>query len=353
MSATPAVPAPPVASAGPTASGDPVAPGDPVGPGGSSARRALITGITGQDGWYLSELLIAEGYEVFGLVLDSDTAPEPPNSARIVGDVRDAESVLAALTECDPDEVYNLASISSVGQSWQLPELAADINGLGALRILAAIRDLEAAGGKQIRFIQASSAEIFGDAPAPQNEQTPIRPVSPYGAAKAFAHHAVSAYRAAGGWAAAAILFNHESPRRPEQFVTRKITRAVARIAEGGSDKLVLGNLEARRDWGFAGDYMRALSLIARQDVPSDFVVASGVGHSVREFVATAFAHVGISDWESMVTTDSALERAADAAEQRGDASRARRELGWEPSVGFAELIGLMVDADRDDVKRN
>jgi GDPmannose 4,6-dehydratase len=308
--------------------------------------RALITGITGQDGWYLSQLLTADGYEVFGLALAADHLPEPPDTTRIVGDVRDAGSVRAALDSCEPDEVYNLASISSVGASWLQPELAADINGLGALRILAAIREIGQSSGRQIRFVQASSAEIFGDAAPPQSEQTPIAPVSPYGAAKAFAHHAVSAYRAAGGFAAAAILFNHESPRRPEQFVTRKITRAVARIATGSDEKLVLGNLEARRDWGYAADYMRAMAAIARQDAPSDFVVATGVCHSVRDFVATAFAHVGIAEWESLVTTDAALERAADASEQRGDATRARDVLGWAPTVDFAELVGLMVDAD-------
>jgi GDPmannose 4,6-dehydratase len=305
--------------------------------------RALITGVTGQDGWYLSELLQTTGHEVFGLVLPGDPSPLPPGVSAIPGDSRDAASLDAALQESAPDVVYNLASISSVAESWVHPELAADINGLGTLRLLASIRD----SGRAVRFVQASSAEIFGEAPAPQDEQTPIRPVTPYGAAKAFAHHCVAAYRAAGVWAAAAILYNHESPRRPEQFVTRKITKAVARIAQGSDEPLVLGNLSARRDWGYARDYMEGLILIASTETPSDFVIATGVSHSVEDFVATAFAHVGISDWRAHVSTDTALERATDASEQRGNAAHAHRELGWTPSVDFTGLVGLMVDADR------
>jgi len=305
--------------------------------------RALITGITGQDGWYLSELLRESGHEVFGLVTADDPQPDPPATTRLVGDMRDGDSLIAALDAASPDVVFNLASISSVADSWARPELAADINGVGTMRLLAAIHS----GQRPIRFVQASSAEIFGDAAAPQNEQTPIHPVSPYGAAKAFAHHAVSAYRAAGVWASAAILYNHESPRRPEQFVTRKVTAAVARIAEGSDEQLVLGNLDARRDWGYARDYMHALVLMAAAEVPADYVIATGVSHTVRDFVATAFAHVGITDWQSRVGSDPSFTRATDASEQRGDASQARRELGWAPTVDFAELVGLMVDADR------
>jgi len=305
--------------------------------------RALITGITGQDGWYLSELLQAGGYEVFGLVTADDPAPDPPGATRLVGDMRDTASLSAALSSCSPDVVFNLASISSVADSWVNPELAADINGLGTLRLLAALHS----SGRPVRFVQASSAEIFGDAPAPQDESTPIHPVSPYGAAKALAHHAVSAYRSAGVWAAAAILYNHESPRRPEKFVTRKITAAVARIAEGSDETLMLGNLDARRDWGYARDYMQALVLMAGLEEPADFVIATGVSHTVRDFVAAAFEHVGIADWESRVGSDPSFTRATDASEQRGDASKARRELGWAPTVEFAELVGLMVDADR------
>ena len=309
--------------------------------------RALITGITGQDGWYLSELLRESGHDVYGLVLPGDTNPLPPEAHPVPGDARDTASLVAALGDCDPDVIFNLASISSVADSWQHSELAADINGVGTLRLLAAIHD----AGRSTRLVQASSAEIFGDAPAPQDEQTPVRPVSPYGAAKAFAHHAVAAYRAAGVWAAAAILYNHESPRRPDTFVTRKITSTVARIAAGSEENLVLGNLDARRDWGYARDYMQAMTLIAQQDEPSDYVVATGVSHTVRDFVAAAFAHVGVRDWESRVTSDPAFTRATDASEQRGDAGRIRRELGWAPSIDFAALVGLMVDADLEIVR--
>jgi len=235
--------------------------------------RALITGVTGQDGWYLSELLHAADFELFGLVLPGDANPLPPDVAGIEGDARDAASLEAALTGCRPDIAYNLASISSVAESWRHPELAADINGLGTLRLLAAIQS----SGRPVRLVQAGSAEIFGEAPPPQDEQTPIHPVTPYGAAKAFAHHCVSAYRAAGVWAASAILYNHESPRRPEQFVTRKITKAVAAIATGGDEPLVLGNVSARRDWGYARDYMQALCLIGSASEPADFVIATGV----------------------------------------------------------------------------
>jgi GDPmannose 4,6-dehydratase len=309
--------------------------------------RALITGITGQDGWYLSELLRESGHEVYGLVVPGDPQALPDGAVGIEGDSRDTGSLVAALETAQPDVIYNLASISSVADSWAHPELAADINGVGTLRLLAAIHDK----GSPIRFVQASSAEVFGDAPAPQDEQTPIRPVSPYGAAKAFAQHAVSAYRAAGVWAAAAILYNHESPRRPDKFVTRKITATVARIADGSDENLVLGNLDARRDWGYARDYMQAMTLMAGQAEPCDYVIATGVSHTVRDFVAAAFTHVGISDWESRVTSDPAFTRATDAGEQRGDATKIRRELGWAPSIDFASLVGLMVDTDLEIIR--
>ena len=309
--------------------------------------RALITGIAGQDGWYLSELLRDAGTEVFGLVLPEDEAALPPGVTGIVGDVRDASSLRSALEESDPDAVYNLASVSAVAESWTKPELVAEVNGLGVVRMLAAIRDSQ----RPIRFLQASSAEIFGDAPAPQDERTPIRPGSPYGAAKAFAHHSVAAYRAAGMWAASAILYNHESPRRPHQFVTRKITKSVAAIAEGSSEPLVLGNLDARRDWGFARDYMQALVRIASAPRAEDYVVATGVSHTVREFVTMAFAHVGITDWSDWVRSDTAFLRASDSHEQRGDATKLRDELGWRPTVELGELVAMMVDADRAELR--
>jgi GDPmannose 4,6-dehydratase len=248
----------------------------------------------------------------------------------------------------EPDEVYNLAAISSVARSWEDPETVADVNGVGAVRLLLAARAFGERAGRVVRFVQASSAEIFGDAPAPQDEHTPIAPRTPYGAAKAYAHHAVAAYRAAGTWAASAILYNHESPRRPPTFVTRKITRTVAAIADGRTQRLALGSLAVRRDWGFAGDYADALIRIARHVEPRDFVIATGVSNSIADFVRLAFAHVGIRDWERYVDLDPALQRTGDAGEQRGDASLARAELGWAPTLDLGELIARMVDADRD-----
>jgi GDPmannose 4,6-dehydratase len=307
--------------------------------------RALVTGVTGQDGWYLSELLRARGDTVFGVV--SDGAAVPPGVLPIPGDMRDAASLHRAVETSEPDEVYNLASISSVAQSWQDPETVADVNGLGVVRLLLALREFAERSGRRPRLVQASSAEIFGDAPAPQNERTPIAPRTPYGAAKAYAHHIVAAYRSAGVWAASAILYNHESPRRPDTFVTRKITKAVAAIAAGSSERLVLGNLDVRRDWGFAGDYADALVRIAGQDEPRDFVIATGVSSSIADFVRLAFARVGISDWSAHVDLDPGLQRAGDADEQRGDASLARELLGWTPATDLAALVTMMVDADR------
>jgi len=311
--------------------------------------RALITGVTGQDGWYLSEALLAEGVTVFGLVAPGDASGRPPGVVPLLGDMRDAASLRSAVDAAEPDEVYNLAAISSVAQSWHEPEAVADVNGVGVVRLLEAVRAFEdgrPAGGR-VRVVQAGSAEIFGNAPAPQDESTFIALGTPYGAAKAYAHHVVRAYRGAGAWAANAILYNHESPRRPEAFVTRKITAAAAAIAAGRGARLVLGNLDARRDWGFAGDYTDALRRIARQADPRDFVIATGVSHSIADFVRTAFAEVGIDDWERHVVVDPALQRAGDADEQRGDATLARTVLGWTPTVGFAGLVRLMVDADR------
>lgn len=305
--------------------------------------RALITGVTGQDGWYLSELLAAQGHEVFGLVSGQDTAQVPPNVRPLTGDMGDAASLSAALDAGRPDELYNLASISSVAQSWSDPALVADVNGVGVLRLLD---ELRRRNWEHVRFVQAGSAEVFGDAPAPQSEATPLRPVTPYGAAKALAQHAVLAYRTAGLWAASVILYNHESPRRPDTFVTRKITKAVAEIAAGRREPLVLGTLDVRRDWGYAGDYAEAMTLVARHDRPDDFVVSSGVSHTIAEFVAAAFARVGIDDWRPWVRVDGDLQRPTDAAEQRGDSRHIRETLGWRPRVDFAQLVSTMVDAD-------
>jgi GDPmannose 4,6-dehydratase len=308
--------------------------------------RSLITGITGQDGWYLSGLLRAEGGEVTGVVRPGDTAEVPDGVTTVPGDLSDPDSLVRAVEAADPDEVYNLAGLTSVGASWQDPAVTADVNGTGFVRLLDAVRRHSESTGRPIRVVQASSAEIFGHAPAPQDEQTPLAPVSPYGAAKAFAHHVASLYRATGVPVSTAILYNHESPRRPQSFVTRKITHGVAAIARGRQDTLLIGNLEPRRDWGFAGDYARALRLIARHPDPDDFVVASGVSRSVGDFVAAAFREVGIDDWRSHVEIDSRFTRAADPGEQRGDASKARRELSWEPEVSFEEMVAAMVAAD-------
>jgi GDPmannose 4,6-dehydratase len=308
--------------------------------------RALITGVTGQDGWYLSEILAEQGYDVFGLVSSSDSAAVPPHVTAFTGDLRDRDSLIEALDETEPDEVYNLASISSVALSWREPELVADVNGLGAVRLLAALQ------GRDVRFVQASSAEIFGVAAPPQDETTPVAPTTPYGASKAFAHHAVAAYREAGLHASSVILFNHESPRRPETFVTRKITKAVAAIATGGAEPLRLGNLDARRDWGYARDYAEAMTLVARHDEPTDFVVATGVSHRIADFVAAAFACVGIDDWAAHVVLDPQLARHGDSREQRGTAAKAHTLLGWAPTVEFADIVRLMVDNDIREAQR-
>ena len=313
--------------------------------------RSLITGVTGQDGWYLSELLREQGHEVFGLVIDGDPAPLPPDVRPLYGDMGDAASIAIALDMSLPGEIYNLAGISSVAESWHHPERVADINGVGVVRLLHAVRTLVERTGQSVRIVQAGSAEIFGDSPPPQDEHTAIRPTTPYGAAKAFAHHAVGVYRSTGLAASSAILYNHESPRRPKHFVTRKITSAVARITCGSNEQLVLGNLDVRRDWGHAGDYMRAMTMIAHHDEPADFVIASGVSRSVEDFVAAAFAYVGIEDWSRHVRIDPALVRPVEPFEQRGDPTRAQRVLGWQPKVTFEDLVAAMVDADLASVR--
>jgi GDPmannose 4,6-dehydratase len=313
---------------------------------------ALITGITGQDGGYLAERLLAEGCAVHGLVHEGDPQvgellARSPGVLLHTGDLTDDASLGRVVAESAPDEVYNLAGISSVAFSWERPVLTADVTALGAARLLEQVWQLQERLGRPVRFVQASSAEIFGDAEvAPQDETTPLRPNSPYGASKAFAHQLVGVYRGRGLHAVSAILYNHESPRRPPTFVTRKITRAAARIAQGLERELVLGNLDARRDWGWAPDYVDAMVRAARHTEAGDYVVATGTAHSVRDFAAAAFARAGVSDWESYVRVDQAFVRPSDAALQLGDSSRARGELGWAPTVEFEELVGRMVDAD-------
>jgi GDPmannose 4,6-dehydratase len=314
--------------------------------------RALITGITGQDGGYLADALLADGWQVDGLVMPGDPLlPEllarVPQAHIHEGDLTDEAGITALVDWLQPDQIYNLGGISSVAFSWQRPVLTAQVTGLGPGILLEAAWQLQQRIGRPVRLLQASSSEIFG-APdhAPQNELTPIRPVNPYGAAKAFAHHLVGVYRGRGLSASACVLYNHESPRRPDTFVARKITKAAAVIAAGGEQPLRLGNLDTRRDWGWAPDYVNAMRLALAHDEPGDYVIATGRAHSVRELVAAAFAHAGVRDWTRYVEVDPGLVRPADAAQQVGDATKARTVLGWRPTVSFEEMVARMVDAD-------
>jgi len=314
----------------------------------SRARRALITGISGQDGSYLAEFLLERGYQVYGVVRRTSSARlERLESCLdrvtlLSGDLLDQTSLQRAVAEARPTEVYNLAAQSFVPTSWSEPVATAEATALGATRLLEALRS----HAPEARFYQASTSEMFGAAPPPQSESTPFHPRSPYGVAKAYAHWATVNYRESYGmFAVSGILFNHESPRRGPEFVTRKVTRAAARIAAGLERELALGNLEARRDWGFAGDYVRAMWAMLQLDKPEDFVVATGETHSVAELCAAAFEVVGL-DWKEHVRTDPALLRPAEVDHLVGDARRARERLGWRPEVGFAELVRMMVEAD-------
>jgi GDPmannose 4,6-dehydratase len=322
----------------------------------SDRKRALVTGITGQDGSYLAELLIEAGYEVHGLIRRSSSI----NTRRIdhlyqdrhqpdvrlhlhYGDMSDATGLARLVEEVRPAEVYNLAAQSHVRVSFDMPDYTGDVDALGALRVLEAILHVD----RSIRFYQASSSEMFGKAAeVPQRETTPFHPRSPYGAAKAYAYWMTVNYREAYDmFTVNGILFNHESPRRGETFVTRKITRAVARIAGGRQDALYLGNLDAQRDWGYAPDYVRAMWLMLQQEVAEDFVIATGETHTVREFVELAFGQVGL-DWEKFVKIDPAYFRPTEVDLLLGDASRARERLGWESTTTFPELVRIMVAAD-------
>jgi GDPmannose 4,6-dehydratase len=313
------------------------------------AKRALITGITGQDGSYLAELLLEKGYEVVGMIRRSSA----PNVLRIEhlldritlkpADLLDQLSLLRLLDEVRPHEVYNLAAMSFVPASWDQPMLTGEFNSQGVTRLLDAIRRVDPA----MRFYQASSSEMFGKVrEVPQTELTPFHPRSPYGVSKVFAHYITVNYRESYGlFAVSGMLFNHESPRRGIEFVTRKVTDGVARIKLGFADALPIGNLDAQRDWGFAGDYVRAMWLMLQQDQPDDYVIATGVCHSVRELVEIAFARVGL-DWQKYVRVDPALLRPAEVDHLLGDSSKARNALGWSPQVEFRQLIEMMVDAD-------
>jgi len=314
-------------------------------------RTALITGITGQDGSYLAELLLEEGYEVFGMVRRASTE----NFDRIThlvdrvtlvqGDLLDQFSLVSVLETARPTEVYNLAAQSFVPTSWKQPVLTAEFTAVGVTRVLEAIRQVD----PLIRFYQASSSEMFGKVrEVPQTEETPFYPRSPYGVAKVYGHFITVNYRESYGlFAVSGILFNHESPRRGLEFVTRKISDGVARIKLGLTDELRLGNMDAKRDWGFAGDYVRAMWLMLQQEEPSDYVIATGVENSVQDFEDLAFAHVGL-DPEKHVRVDQKFVRPAEVDHLVGDASKARRELGWEPKVSFQELVEIMVDADME-----
>jgi GDPmannose 4,6-dehydratase len=315
------------------------------------AKTALITGITGQDGSYLVELLLDRGYEVHGLVRRSST----DNLNRIqhllehdrltlhYGDLTDGGGLTRLVSDLSPEEVYNLAAQSHVKVSFDIPDYTTDVTAVGAVRLLEAIRS----AGIKTRFYQASSSEMFGKVrETPQAEHTPFHPRSPYACAKVFAHWITVNFREAYGlYGCSGILFNHESPRRGETFVTRKISLAVARIKAGQQEKLYLGNLEAKRDWGFAKEYVEAMWLMLQQDKPQDFVIATGETHSVRDFTQAAFDHVGL-DWEKHVETDAEHHRPAEVDLLKGDASKAKEVLGWEPQIKFAGLVKLMVDAD-------
>lgn len=315
--------------------------------------RAFVTGISGQDGSYLAERLIAEGVEVHALAHPDDAPSEAPGVTLHSGDLADVEAIRRLVLDLAPDEVYNLAGLSSVARSWTEPDLTARVNALGAAGLMESARLSQERRGAQVRFVQASSAEIFGEpATSPQDESTPIRPVNPYGASKAYAHVMVGVMRSRDLHAVSAILYNHESPRRPAQFVTRKITSTVAAIAQGRADRLALGNLDARRDWGWAPDYVDALVRAARTGQARDYVIATGVAHSVRDFVAAAFARCGIDDWEQYVEIDPEFVRPTDPTELTGDASLARDALGWSPTVEFDEIVGRMVEADLERVSR-
>ena len=311
----------------------------------------LVTGIAGQDGGYLAERLTAEGHEVHGLVTAGDPQREDlaarvPQARLHVGDLRDAARLADLLADVDPDEVYHLGGPSSVAQSWAEPVLFAEVVGLASARLLE-LAWHRRESGRDVRVLVASSAEVFG-APAavPQDESTPLRPMSPYGAAKAYAQQLARVYRQRGLHVCTVVLYNHESPRRPPSFVTRKITSTVAAIARGRADALVLGNLDARRDWGWAPDYVDAMVRALRHPEAGEYVVATGRAHSVRDLVAVAFRHVGIEDWEPLVRSDPALVRPLDAPLLVGEATRAHEVLGWSPTVGFEQMVAAMVDAE-------
>ena len=329
-------------------------------------KVAIITGITGQDGSYLADFLIKKNYEVHGIVRRASTL----NTARIshlyedqhkknkklflhYGDLADAGTIRKIIYKVRPDEIYNFAAQSHVKVSFEIPEYTADITGIGALRILEAIRDFQVETGRKIKFYQASSSEMFGSSLPPQNEKTPLRPQSPYGAAKVFAYDMANLYREAYGiFAVNGILFNHESPRRGETFVTRKITKGIAKIKAGLDTKLYLGNLKARRDWGYAPEYVEAAWIMMQQPKPDNYVIGTGEAHSVKEFVELAFREAGLGDWKKYVEIDPQYYRPAEVHNLVADISKAKKNLGWKPKTKFKDLVKIMVWADINEIKK-
>ena len=329
-------------------------------------KIALITGITGQDGSYLAELLLKKGYFVHGIIRRASTF----NTARVNhlyqdlhtkttklflhhGDLADAGTLRKIIYQTRPDEIYNLGAQSHVKVSFEIPEYTMDITGNGALRVLEAIRDFQNDTGKKVRFYQASSSEMFGSSPPPQSEKTPFSPQSPYGAAKLFAYNMTNLYRDAYGiFAVNGILFNHESPRRGETFVTRKITRGIARIKAGLDKKLYLGNLNAKRDWGYAPEYMEAAHLMMQQSKPDNYVIGTGETHSVKEFVELAFKEAGLGDWKKYVKIDKRYYRPAEVHHLIANTTKAKKVLGWKPRTKFRDLVKIMVWTDINQPKK-
>jgi GDPmannose 4,6-dehydratase len=320
----------------------------------SLMTRALITGVTGQDGYYLSKLLHEKGYEVYGLVRGQNNPKteflraELPFVKILTGDLLDLSSLIRALDAAKPDEFYNLGAISFVAYSWENAMLTSDVTGKGVLNALEAVRLYSGDDPAKVRFYQASSSEMFGKVQqVPQSESTLLWPRSPYGVAKVFGHYMTINYRESYGMhASSGILFNHESPMRGPEFVTRKISQSVARIARGQQEKIVLGNIDAKRDWGFAGDYVDAMWRMLQQPEADDYVVSTDETHSVREYLEIAFRHVGIADWETRVEQDPAFFRPAEVDLLIGDSRKARTALGWAPTISFEQLVTMMVDAD-------
>ncbi len=323
-------------------------------------KVALITGVTGQDGSYLAEFLLDKGYEVHGVVRRASTFntgridhifqdPHEKNLRFVLhfGDLADANTIRKLIYKVQPDEIYNLGAQSHVRVSFDIPEYTANITGVGTLRVLEAIKDYEEHTGKKVKFYQASSSEMFGSAPPPQNEKTPLQPRSPYGVAKVFSFYTVKNYREAYGiFGVNGILFNHESPRRGETFVTRKIARGIARILAGLDKKIYLGNLEARRDWGYAPEYVEAMWLMLQQPEPDDYVIGTGESHSVREFLDAAFRYAGIEKWEDYVGVDPRYFRPTEVDNLVADISKTKKILGWEPKTKFNEIVKIMMDAE-------